>query len=248
MKNWFLTLVSCAFFITPVFSMNQSHEGEALNAHQKMSKVWKAFESIKLKDFSHIKPHAILYGGGIEMDVFVTFSSGSLKFVSKMEDVPIKSSSYYWSWGSTYAHFCHFDTPLSSIEPQYMTQNISINGLDSSVPIRIETWYSHDPEDVVKIYACGNSAVFRLSLATIEDATFEQDLISYITKPMQEGIYMVSPSKGAKYIDWRVEDDIIDHLVKTKGHKFIKYVTRRYYTRFQTSVAECRAERSYRKE
>jgi len=227
--------------------MNQPIGGESLKAYQKMCKVWEAFENVELQDISHLQPHAILYGGGSEMDIFLTFSPGFLKFVNKMEEVPIKSSSY-WFWSSTYAHFCHFETPAFLIESQYATQNISISDLSSSpLPIKVETWCYHDPDEVVKIYACEQSTVFRLSLPTIESETFAQDLASYITKSLQEGVYMVPPPGGAKNVDWRVGTDIIDCLVKTQNHKFIKYITRPFYKLFQNSVSECRAERNEHK-
>lgn len=250
MNKGLITTVFWICFIPVVFCLDAKEEEDRFKAHQRMNTVWQAIASVELADNGRLTPHAILYGGGTEMDVFVTYPAGLMKFVPHEVEVPKKSLPWYCNWYTTCSFIWNWN--YSSNTPYY-TQDIDPSNSGSyRSPVMAKIWSYDDSKGITKIYASGESAVFRISFATMDQLSFSQSdneyfqesLATYMEKSLKASIKVTCPPGDTKKVDWRTSREIIPYLFKSQNHQYIKYITRPYYSLFQSAANECRKERA----
>jgi hypothetical protein len=255
MNKWLVTTIILICFIPCVFSLDSKEVEDKFQAYQRINTVWRSIEAIELVDERKIIPHAILYGGGTEMDVFVTFSAGLFKFVTHEVEAPQKSLPWYWNcynYGSHILNWNYFSWFCRS-SSRYYTHEIDLSFTSSTpAPFTAKTWNCDDSKGIMKIYATDESAVFRLSfgtrdqasLASLDNVSYQDILSAYIQRSLNAGIKIAYPTEYTQKVDWRTSPEIIPYLIKSLNNKYIKYVTRPQYKLFQSAVQECRIERA----
>lgn len=236
--NLFFNLLILLSFVASTSCMDQLKNSQEESINLKLSKVFEAFEAVKLPGNAKLTPHAILYDGGLTMDVFLTLPSGYLKFSNKIEDVPERS---FALWKAKYPHVCH----LGQTEPgEYKCEYVHFDDWCFLAPqVITKTWQYDGEPDIRTVFASEKSAILRLSMTRNFDQS-EDILTTYIIDKLSAGFNIILP-EDAVLEPWFVNKDIIPHVVKTQGHKFIRYNGYSSHLQlFKSAVEECRQERS----
>lgn len=244
MSHWFSFLGFCTLLMMPTFSLD-GVKHEEKQAYPKMCKIWDTISNVEFPNQSRLTPHAIFYDGGTCLDMFVTFESesGFMESTEEENDVPESPRFLASPRAAKINDNGHFGSASPGGAFRYYTQD-AIQNYDSSLPkpITIKFWCYRDSTGLRKLYLTKNSAILRLSIPSLKSRLFEKEMEIYLITVLQNG-FRSPPQQGMQGVDWRVEEKVINMVVKTLGHHFIRYTNRPFCSVFQRIVNECREER-----
>ncbi len=244
MYYWFPFLGFCMLLMMPAFSLDDLKTKE-MHAYPKMCRIWDTIEKVRFPNQSPLIPHAIFYDGGTCLDIFVTFESdsGFMESTGEENDVPESPRFLPSPRAAKKEDNGHFGNETLDGKFRYYTQNATLQ--DSNIlpgPITIKLWCYRDSTGLKKLYFTKSSAVLRLSIPSLDSKSFNQDMAKYFIRVLQSG-FRSPPQQGMECVDWRGEDKVINMVVKTLGHHFIRYTNRPFCSVFKGIVNECREER-----